>query len=388
MKIEIGESLAYSWLKHVKRCQIVQLNWKIADEWQKGNWDKLESIVKEAKEFFTASQENADANEEAEASNIFKKNADLSQIIRQAESDILGIHFDGDGKMEVYAVEVAFHSRGLNYTGGKEATKSKIIAKALRSAMGIYSVLGASQAHLCFMSPKVNPATIETMADVEESLNLFFKAFGLDYTFSTYFNNHFSSDIWHPVCQAIANSGANDTSELCARAIYLQQIAEGKVNRDNYRETTHPALPQADDRGMPAQLQNNENAPIQCAADIIQSIIEKLRAGGTIDISEEACKYGRLVCPNYSQCLRQRAHGNLIIKMEFWNAFGFNPFEIKMNTIGTTSDKIRAVLGRGWNPPAPFRMYNRRNNNGAPRAFLNNAYIMLLNEISQRIEKL
>lgn len=251
MKIEIGESLAYSWLKHVKRCQIVQLNWKIADEWQKGNWDKLESIVKEAKEFFTASQENADANEEAEASNIFKKNADLSQIIRQAESDILGIHFDGDGKMEVYAVEVAFHSRGLNYTGGKEATKSKIIAKALRSAMGIYSVLGASQAHLCFMSPKVNPATIETMADVEESLNLFFETFGLDYTFSTYFNNHFSSDVWHPVCQAIANSGANDTSELCARAICLQQLVDENVASEKKHENTKPVIAQAIDREIP-----------------------------------------------------------------------------------------------------------------------------------------
>lgn len=28
MKIEIGESLILSWLKHVNNCQIVQLNWK------------------------------------------------------------------------------------------------------------------------------------------------------------------------------------------------------------------------------------------------------------------------------------------------------------------------------------------------------------------------
>jgi hypothetical protein len=33
MKIEMGESLILSWLKHVKRCQIVQTNWKVSKAW-------------------------------------------------------------------------------------------------------------------------------------------------------------------------------------------------------------------------------------------------------------------------------------------------------------------------------------------------------------------
>lgn len=33
MKIEMGESCVYSWLKHVKDCRIVQLNWKPSAEW-------------------------------------------------------------------------------------------------------------------------------------------------------------------------------------------------------------------------------------------------------------------------------------------------------------------------------------------------------------------
>lgn len=32
MKIEMGESLFYSWLRHVKECQIVQTNWKVSAE--------------------------------------------------------------------------------------------------------------------------------------------------------------------------------------------------------------------------------------------------------------------------------------------------------------------------------------------------------------------
>lgn len=30
----MGESLAASWLKHVHKCQIVQLNWKPSSEWK------------------------------------------------------------------------------------------------------------------------------------------------------------------------------------------------------------------------------------------------------------------------------------------------------------------------------------------------------------------
>lgn len=230
MKIEIGESLAYSWLKHIKCCQIVQLNWKLADKWQKGNWEKLDSMFKEAKLYFTTSDGTQSSLDAEEESHVFKKNATLEQIVRQAESDVLGIHFNTDGEIEVHAVEVAFHSQGLNYTGGKESTKAKIIAKVLRSAMGIYTVFGAKKAHIYFLSPKVNPATIETLKYVEEELNMFFKEFELDYQFSACFNELFSREILLPVCQIVAKQGANDTSELCARAICLQQIAES--NRD------------------------------------------------------------------------------------------------------------------------------------------------------------
>ena len=34
MKIEMGESLFYSWLRHVKECQIVQTNWKVSSNWE------------------------------------------------------------------------------------------------------------------------------------------------------------------------------------------------------------------------------------------------------------------------------------------------------------------------------------------------------------------
>ena len=43
MKIEMGESLFYSWLRHVKECQLVQTNWKVSPKWTLRHEEELES---------------------------------------------------------------------------------------------------------------------------------------------------------------------------------------------------------------------------------------------------------------------------------------------------------------------------------------------------------
>lgn len=53
MKIEMGESLFYSWLRHVKECQIVQTNWKVSPQWQLQDEDALERLAKKADTLFS-----------------------------------------------------------------------------------------------------------------------------------------------------------------------------------------------------------------------------------------------------------------------------------------------------------------------------------------------
>ncbi len=53
MKIEMGESLFYSWLRHVKECQIVQTNWTTSGQWTLLHEDKLEEIKSVTDKFFS-----------------------------------------------------------------------------------------------------------------------------------------------------------------------------------------------------------------------------------------------------------------------------------------------------------------------------------------------
>ena len=44
MKIEMGESLTYSWLRHEKLCQLVQTNWKVSPFWELENRQEIEDL--------------------------------------------------------------------------------------------------------------------------------------------------------------------------------------------------------------------------------------------------------------------------------------------------------------------------------------------------------
>ena len=65
MKIEMGESLFYSWLRHVKECQIVQTNWKVSPQWDFKNAEEIEKLLNELNAYF----------EQTYHYKIFKKNA-------------------------------------------------------------------------------------------------------------------------------------------------------------------------------------------------------------------------------------------------------------------------------------------------------------------------
>lgn len=115
MKIEMGESLFYSWLRHVKECQIVQTNWKVSSQWSLSDADELERMMKIVDNHYTQKYGYA----------IFKKNSSLSQLLQQGECDVLGVSIQPE-ETTYYAIDVAFHEAGLNY-GSRDTTVMKVL---------------------------------------------------------------------------------------------------------------------------------------------------------------------------------------------------------------------------------------------------------------------
>jgi len=145
MKIEIGESLFYSWLRHIKKCQIVQSNWRPSPKWTLHNNAELERFMSFSNEHYARNF----------GYDVFKNNT-LTQLITQAEMDLLGISFLNN-EMEIYSVDVAYHENGLNY-GDRKENSGRVIKKFLRTALCLWGYFNTTKGEIIFSSPKINNA--------------------------------------------------------------------------------------------------------------------------------------------------------------------------------------------------------------------------------------
>ena len=207
MKIEIGESLACSYLRHVRRCWIVQANWKASEHWDRCQDADLEVRYLEMKRRF-----------DPEGS-LLKRTA--AEFLKQGEIDVVGVDQQGD----VHAMEVAFHGAGLNY--GRSTSTDNVIKKMLR-ALFILRTYHSPQTpiHIYFLSPKVRPGVqgaLETkIAALQKECD---EVDNVEWRLLT--NADFAKSIVEPT---LANASGTDTSELFVRSINLLEAAGYSLN--------------------------------------------------------------------------------------------------------------------------------------------------------------
>lgn len=212
MKIEIGESLLLSWLRHVKNCQLVQTNWKPSlSSWEMYNEAEAEELMAYCDKYFK-DMHNID---------IFKNNASYMQLLRQAEVDIMGVSFSSDNSKELYGIDVAFHEGGLNY-GDKDKTISNVLKKIIRTAMAFIVFLNSTQGQIIFAAPKINNAEFTALAPLLNELQQIFDDRNYSFKIFIYCNEDFNNKVLQPVI-AVSESVA-DTSELFMRSLQLYNM--------------------------------------------------------------------------------------------------------------------------------------------------------------------
>lgn len=205
MKVEIGESLGYSFLRHVKKCWLVQTNWKASGGWPKHlDGDALERE-------FVAIQKNLESSGSGFAGTL-KGTATGKQFLRQAEIDIVGVRLDGS----IYAVEVAFHEDGLHYSGN---TANNVLKKMLRTMLILRAYHPSdTKRHIYFAAPKVAPKIQQNLQGVFEWLRQKYPA--VKWYLLT--GDDFASKLLVPTLEKAKE--AADTSELFMRSVKLLEL--------------------------------------------------------------------------------------------------------------------------------------------------------------------
>ena len=281
MKIEIGESLGYSYLRHVKRCWLVQTNWKVSEHWPRYKSDaELETMFRLMKQKFD------------EDGKVFKETKNAGQFLKQGEIDLVGIDLQGD----VHALEVAFHESGLNYGGGSD---NRVLKKLLRTSM----ILQAYQRpetkfHISFASPKVNPITQKPLEDVFITLRNEYPE--IDWNLIT--NDDFADEILQKTLEA--TEIISDSSELFVRAaklLNLTGIPAAEAGKTRARQTTKKAL------GTEERLQPIVEDIMKTLLEDHPTLLEDAERDNLTD--REYCKRALGLKIGNFALLRQRADG-------------------------------------------------------------------------------
>lgn len=214
MTHEMGESLIYSWLRHVKGCQIVQTNWTASPTWDMRYFMEAQDLY--SRFLKDVSTENL---VEDECKISFK------QSLYQTEIDVTGLNktsLSHNGK--IYAAEVAFHSDGLHYNkNGKNNSTGKVISKLIKNAVAVYAIWGNIEAEVLFVTPVISNTLNLQIQSAIKILNGLASSYGLNYNFRFIAGDDFKLRIIDPVY--IMSQGVNDSSEMFLRAQMLLDIS-------------------------------------------------------------------------------------------------------------------------------------------------------------------
>lgn len=216
MKIEMGESLMYSWLRHVKICQVVQTNWKVSPSWTLSNKEMLINIMDNVSDFY---KDKYDMD-------IFKKSS-FEQLIRQAETDVIGISYNPEPF--IYGIDVAFHENGLMY-GNKFKTSADIIKKYVRTLMCIIGYMNFFEGEIIFATPNANNSILQELLPKLDDLRNILASMNINFNIKFFYNDGFYKSILSPIM--IQSTGISDTSELFMRSYQMIKLFDG--NKSNH----------------------------------------------------------------------------------------------------------------------------------------------------------
>jgi hypothetical protein len=228
MKIEIGENLAYTYLKHFEGCRIVQTNWKTSGRWTLTEFEK-EPAIKLLNEI-----------RKLEGFTELFKNVSFEQILKQAEIDLLGINTI---ESSIFGVEIAFHSSGVNY-GEKDSSVSKIVEKLLRTILVMQCYFkDFNKFNAYFITPKSSEYASTQITQRIEKILQFLNDDSISIQFIS--DDKFYEQIVNPIIADDFNE--HDTNELFSRAVKMLKLNYKIVNSKSVGSDIKPTSKAKDD---------------------------------------------------------------------------------------------------------------------------------------------
>jgi hypothetical protein len=148
MKIEIGEFLILSWLRHVRGCIVTQMNWSPSPAWPIAHERELRATFEAIRSF----------SDDTIGRSSFGQ-VDFEAFVRHASVDVLGLRLDhASGGIDAIAVDSAINHTELPH-GSAEETMVRLIQRMTRAGFALAAYLAPRQASVVFATPWLAMAT-------------------------------------------------------------------------------------------------------------------------------------------------------------------------------------------------------------------------------------
>lgn len=258
MKIEIGESLFYSWLRHVKNCRIVQTNWKTSSSWKIYHEEELEKLYNAALIEFSDCL-------------IKKDKLPLGQFLKQAEIDVIGKSENN----EFYVIDVAFHKNTCNYSGNGNSNEKNITKKLIRAAFCLYGYFDTKKGYILFATPKFGKTSLDRTQQCITKVKEFLSDNGFKFNVECICNEDFNSKVVIPVTEKCNDN--SDTAELFMRAYDLCTLTSN-VKRKSKNSPTEPKTSKIKSTSIKiGQIVKNYLIPTLLSDKISSTEVQKLQ---------------------------------------------------------------------------------------------------------------
>ena len=228
MKIETLQTLLLSWLRSVKRCQLVQTNWKSSSKLELKHKEVLEQMIQNCSNVLKSKY----------GYNLHNGNSSKEQLFVQSERDLIGVSYDGSSQKHIYAIDAAFNEMELSY-GTKEETVFRVIKKCIRTAICMYGYFDFDNGTIIFISPKINYSVLDGINACINDIVFILKALGLNYKIQIIANEDFTAKVLEPVINLFDDTQDTPQSFMENLQIYnksadkkLKTVSKAKKNWD------------------------------------------------------------------------------------------------------------------------------------------------------------
>lgn len=189
MNSNVGESIAYAWLRRVKGCAFVNMNWrpitddkKLSDTTQKLDEYAEDAVRKFCEEYF--------------------KGCKLSWSLGlvQTEIDAVGISLGSDSnqnKLEFHVVEIECHDHETGQ--GAECFPVKVLKKFLRAAICLSEVVSNRHVDIYFITQSIAKKHTEKTKYAKDVASSFFTAYMPNFEAHLIYGDEFTTTIFEPL---------------------------------------------------------------------------------------------------------------------------------------------------------------------------------------------